>query len=488
MGLRCVIVMINIFILSDCCMWAEESVYDSATVSCDTSIIKRSKQPLEAVLMTTGINWGVWAFDRYIQNADFARIGFDTMGTNIRTGLIWDNDKMGTNMVLHPYHGGLYFSTARVYGFNYWQSSLFAAGGSAMWEFLMESEYPSTSDIIATPVGGMVIGELSYRISDLVVDESSTGLQRVGREFATFIISPMRGISRVISGEAWQHKSVAGKVFGEPKLKMEISAGVRMLEIEEDNSQVGAAIDVTMDYGERFSEKQTLPFDYFTMRLSLNAHKSQPFLGRLNILGRLFNKSLVDNALTNLNIGLYQHFDYADTDSLSKRSSIPYKFSVPASVGIGAMIKHDVISGGRIDAELHANGVLLGSVLSDYYRVDERDYNFASGFGVKARGAFVGINEKFSVTTSYEFYRLFSWQGYGPDTDWKMINPKTLNVQGDRSQLSLHVVEVGLRYKLTKKLFVDLSLLNLYRQSSYTFNRDVKTTVFERKLQLTYRF
>lgn len=488
MGLRCVIVMINIFILSDCYMCAGESVDDSVAVRNNTNVINRSKQPLEAVLMTTGINWGVWFFDRYVQNADFARIGFDTMGTNFRTGLIWDNDKMGTNMVLHPYHGGLYFSAARVYGFNYWQSGLFAAGGSAMWEFLMESEYPSTSDIIATPVGGMVIGELTYRVSDLVVDESSTGLQRVGRELAAFAISPMRGLSRVISGDAWRHKHDTGKMFGNPKLKMELTVGVRTLSIDEDNPQVGAAIDFAMDYGDRFSMRQTLPFDYFAMRLSLNAQRTQPFLGRLNIVGRLINKPLVDNSLTDLNIGLYQHFDYFDTDSFSRKSAIPYKLSVPASVGGGVMFKHDGIFGGRVEAELHANGVLLGGVLSDYYRVDERDYNFVSGFGVKAKGSFVGINENLRVSASYEFYRLYSWQGYSPNVDWNMVIPKTLNVQGDRSQTSFHIVGVELRYKLTKKLFVGLSLLNMYRYSSYRFNEDIKATAFERKLLLSYSF
>lgn len=438
--------------------------------------------------MVAGINWGVWAFDRYVQNADFARIGFDTMGTNLRTGLIWDNDKMGTNMVLHPYHGGLYFSAARDCGFNYWQSGLFAAGGSAMWEFLMESEYPSTSDIIATPVGGMVIGEISYRLSDLVIDDTSTGLLRVSRELATFAISPVRGLSRVISGDAWRRKPFTGRTFGEPALNVELSLGARMLAVDRSRPQVGAAIDFAMDYGDRYSTSHTSPFDYFSMRLSLNVHRSQPILGRLNVVGRLFNRELINVPLTDLNIGLYQHFDYYDTDSLSSQSPIPYKFSTPASVGVGAMCRHSRFWGGSIDAELHANCVLLGGVLSDYYRVDERDYNFVSGFGMKARGVFVGVNAKLRVTASYEYYRLYSWQGYSPTVDWGMVNPKTLNVQGDCSRTSLHIAELELKYKLTKNLSVGLSLMHLHRQSSYRHNEDVKTTTLERKLQLSYSF
>ena len=72
---------------------------------------------------------------------------------NITYGFVWDNDKWGTNMFMHPYHGNLYYNAARSNGYNYWQSGLFALAGSAMWEVLMENEHPSINDIITTPIG-----------------------------------------------------------------------------------------------------------------------------------------------------------------------------------------------------------------------------------------------------------------------------------------------------------------------------------------------
>ena len=110
------------------------------------------KKGLRAATMTFGINMGVWAFDRYIRKADFAYIDFHTIKDNIKHGFVWDNDAMGTNMFMHPYHGSLYFNSARSNGYNYWQSGLYAFGGSFMWEMFMENEYPSTNDIIATPI------------------------------------------------------------------------------------------------------------------------------------------------------------------------------------------------------------------------------------------------------------------------------------------------------------------------------------------------
>ncbi|MDE7237472.1 MAG: DUF3943 domain-containing protein, partial [Paramuribaculum sp.] len=98
-----------------------------------------------------GSNMSLWAFDRYVQHGDFAYINLHTIKENFRHGFKWDNDKLGTNMFLHPYNGSLFYNAGRANGYSYWGSGLFAIGGSAMWELFMENEYPSTNDIIATP-------------------------------------------------------------------------------------------------------------------------------------------------------------------------------------------------------------------------------------------------------------------------------------------------------------------------------------------------
>lgn len=109
------------------------------------------KRGFQAGATVFGINMGVWAFDRYIRKADFAYINMHTIKDNFKHGFVWDNDAMQTNMFMHPYHGNLYYNSARSNGYNYWQSGLFAFGGSFMWEMAMENEFPSTNDIIATP-------------------------------------------------------------------------------------------------------------------------------------------------------------------------------------------------------------------------------------------------------------------------------------------------------------------------------------------------
>ena len=57
-----------------------------------------------------------------------------------KQGFVWDNDNLDTNMFFHPYHGNLYFNAARSNGYGFWQSGLFALGGSGLWELLGSSD------------------------------------------------------------------------------------------------------------------------------------------------------------------------------------------------------------------------------------------------------------------------------------------------------------------------------------------------------------
>ena len=95
------------------------------------------KRGLQAGTMVFGINMGVWTFDRYIRKADFAYINGRTIKDNLKHGFVWDNDAMGTNMFMHPYHGSLYFNSARSNGYNFWQSdsllSAAASCGRCLW-------------------------------------------------------------------------------------------------------------------------------------------------------------------------------------------------------------------------------------------------------------------------------------------------------------------------------------------------------------------
>ena len=445
------------------------------------------KRGLQAGTMVFGINMGVWAFDRYIRKADFAYINGRTIKDNLKHGFVWDNDAMGTNMFMHPYHGSLYFNSARSNGYNFWQSGLFAFGGSFMWEMFMENEYPSTNDIIATPIGGMALGEVTYRVSDLILDDRKTGWSRFGLEFAGFLVSPMRGLTRIINGDAWKRRSTSGKQFGVPDVSVDVSLGIRTLELKDEilDKGVGLASEINIEYGDRFDAEDTKPYDYFSIQANLNWQKDQPVLGQINIVGRLVAKELVNNEKHYLSLGLYQHFDYYDSDTISAVSAkVPYKFCTPASVGGGLIYKRNLKRNWGIDGYAYLNAILLGGALSDYYQVDERIYNLASGYSSKLNFNFT-YKDRLAISTIYEVYHMFTWKGYPQDINWDEVEPKTLNAQGDRSRAILHAVGLRLDLKLRKQLYLTSTFMNYTRDTKYRYHANVFSNTSEGRIMLT---
>ena len=81
------------------------------------------------------------------------------------TAPVRDNDLAVINYIGHPYQGSFYFNTTRSQGALFWQSSLFTILQSTLWEYVWEGglEQPSIQDLIVTPLGGILLGELSHR-------------------------------------------------------------------------------------------------------------------------------------------------------------------------------------------------------------------------------------------------------------------------------------------------------------------------------------
>lgn len=171
---------------------------------------RQKKHPWKAALEAFAINVGVQCFDQFVMNEDFAKISLHSIKHNIQNGFVWDNDQFSTNLFAHPYHGGLYFNAARSNGMNFWQSIPYSFCGSLMWETTCEIEPPAINDLMATTMGGVCIGEVTHRISNLVYDDRQRGFSRFLREFLGAIVCPIKELNRIISGDAWR---VRGKYY-----------------------------------------------------------------------------------------------------------------------------------------------------------------------------------------------------------------------------------------------------------------------------------
>jgi hypothetical protein len=154
-----------------------------------------------------------WAYGRYIGHYDYSYISMDTVRENFRRGFGYDPDTFEVNQSSHPYHGGLFFNSARENGFGYWESGVFTLAGSLIWEYFMENTRPSTNDLVNTTLGGMTRGETAHRISAMIRDNQATGTNRVIREIAAGVINPAALLNRLLRGEAFKQFDNASDRF-----------------------------------------------------------------------------------------------------------------------------------------------------------------------------------------------------------------------------------------------------------------------------------
>lgn len=440
---------------------------------------QQKKHFWRAAAETVGFNIGLWAFDRYVINGHFAYISWNTIKENFIHGFEWDDDHLHTNMFDHPYNGSLFFNAGRSNGFNFWQSELFAIGGSAMWEMFMECEYPSTNDIIATPIGGAAIGEVLYRTSDLILDDRCSGGERFGREAAAFLVNPMRGLTRILNGDAWKQRPTSGRRFGIPPINIEVSVGGKMLTLwdYDEGTRAGAAATINIEYGDKFAEKTKAPYDYFTFLMELQGIRTQPLLSRVEITGRLLSKEIIDKKGVKASIGLFQHFDFFDSDTIKSRNPnlspifpcvVPYKLGAPASAGVGFTAAYVPSPDFVFDGYVHANGLILAGILTDFYRNYHRNYNWGSGFSIKAGFDASLFKNKLIVSLSNQYYKVYTRKGSDPDTEWTTIpDGAPVKIQGDRSNSTFNHLEASLKYRMWKRLYLSAGTDFYWRTTSY---------------------
>ena len=462
-----------------------------------TMALPEQKRYWQAAAEATGINVGVQLFDRYALNSDFAQTTLNSLKRNFTDGMVWDNDFFITNLFAHPYHGNLYFNAARSNGLNFWESAPYALGGSLMWEFLGETEPPAINDIIATTCGGIAIGEMTHRLSRTVLDDRDRGGIRFLREAAATIINPIQGLHRIFSGDAWRVRSDHYRYhdFSKIPVDMSFSVGWRYLA---DNGALFRGIhapyvNITLMYGTPVDgERHTTPYDFFDLEMNAAFGGGQPFVNTLNIVGRLWSTPILDKKDMAGEFGIYQHFNYYDAKPIKDGSELtPYRISEAAGFGPGFILSLPQTSAmTKLEQRIFMSGILLGGTKSDYFNVIERDYNMGSGFSVKSKTQIeFGKFGRFMLNAKY--FRIYTWKGY-EDKDLQAFADGTkdlhyLNVQGDRSNAMLLVVNPVMEIHLAKQWSVTLSGAYYSRRTFYKYHDMVKANTFETKLGLTCR-
>lgn len=455
--------------------------------------VRMIKRPWRAAFQTAGLNVGVWAFDRFAMNQDYAKITLHSIGNNITNGLVWDNDKFSTNLFAHPYHGNLYFNAARGNGMGFWKSVPYSFAGSLMWEMCAEVEPPAINDFLATSIGGVALGEVTYRLSSLVLDDSKSGSSRFFRELLGTLISPSRGLNRLVTGDAWRVRHKYYKYHDYEKLPVKFSAtlGERYLADNEHffKGSNSPYIEFKVLYGDPLQETTKQPYDYFNFRSTINFVGNQPLIGSVNLIAKLYGKHLEPIPGHKILVGLFQHFDYYDSERVITGSkNIPYKISEAAAFGFG-MVYQFPARKANIRQSSFINAILLGGSLTDYYNSIDRNYNMGSGFSIKSNTS-IEFTKYGNFELNLQYYRIFTWKGYDGINLDELTNEERLylNAQGDKGNVQLTVINPMMDIDLGYKIKISAGLYYYLRNTHYSSKPDFLFHTIETRLGLKYTF
>ncbi len=253
--------------------------------------------PFMAGLEVVAINLVTWGINHWARDADFTRVYPKTWWENISGGFEYDGNLFSTNVMDHPFHGSMYHNAGRSNGLRFWSTVPYTIGGSLMWECCGETHPMAMNDVINTGLGGIALGEATYRLSSAVLDNESGGFARFGRETAAFVLNPIRGFNRVTSGRAFETMpNPADPDERTPSyFSMRMDGGYRGVGTGSEGSlqspSDGAFAALHIGYGDAFAGRRGGAFDVFELDMQLN-FADRNLLGELAIRGNLLTRSL----------------------------------------------------------------------------------------------------------------------------------------------------------------------------------------------------
>ncbi|MDR1932773.1 MAG: DUF3943 domain-containing protein [Spirochaetales bacterium] len=348
-------------------------------------------------------NLAIWGYD-YMIMQPYARVSPTTWKNNIEEGPEWDNSDFFTNQILHPYHGSMYYTGARAYGFSYWESLAFAELGSYIWEYYAERDTPAINDLIVTAVGGAAFGEAGYRIAIAFSDSNTAGGARgFFREFAAWVVNPMYMLNKWVFGEPFAERNKLPRTH----LDFIVRGGLNYTHDDDERFSdfPHAYLGALIRYGSPWDSGSLYgPYDYFSVKVDGEVDYVNPswdiFADAI-----LCGFKLYIGKQARAVLGLYQQFDYLE--------NLVYKL---ASNGAGPGFDLRLPFGERSSVELNSYfyGMILGVMDSRYshWEIDNYDTK-GTGWSYKAGLKYL-CEGYFSLSLNYFYYRMWVLDG----ADW----------------------------------------------------------------------
>jgi len=319
-----------------------------------------------------------WAWSEYVLDGYWSNISMNSIDINLRHGFEWDPNMFRNNFRSHPYHGSTYFNAARTNGMNFWESVPFAFYSSLTWEIFMESEFPSSGDLITTTVAGAALGEGLYRFSEQLLDDRARGWERFWRELGAVVINPVGGFNRLVRGDMSRKQSVVNHIRNPVIGYVGLGSRTTIEGQSVDKQKIRPAFTWLLRYGDPYrAQPSRRPFDYFTFRGWFSRGNDQNNLTLLQH-GVLFGRNLTAgdrDQIAHL-AGLFQHYDYVNVELFNYGG---------VSLAPALVSRWPLARGWNLITQAHAGWLMLGGSNNEYFtNTQGRNYNYTWGFKGKA--------------------------------------------------------------------------------------------------------
>ena len=372
-----------------------------------------------------------WSVNSILRDAEWADISLETWGDNIQFPWQYDNNKFLNNQFSHPYHGNLYFNAARTNGYNFWESAPWSFAGSLMWELFGEVWAPSPNDLLNTTLGGITLGETTYRLSSLILDNTATGSERTFREIAAALVNPVRGFNRLTRGQMndvvanppdWRPSSIFGS----------IEAGYRRFTTDDpgDTGVAGedalnqAFLHFLLIYGNETEDLGKAPFStFFGSGMISSKSGGGRTLAELRARGNLAARPVFDESGRH-QLAAFMTYTYFSNPII--------EFGAQGFSG-GLVTQNAPSKGGvRLSGEALAHFMPIAAIRSDYFVTAEgRDYDYGLGAGAQLMGRAVWGN-RLAVTARANYTWLPVVSGFSGDHHLSVLNAEARYYFGRR--------------------------------------------------------
>src|SRR5215203_2826606 len=403
-----------------------------------------------------------WAYNYYVRDADFAKISWESIGHNLQfSSWEWDDNSFKTNQFAHPYHGNLYFSSFRTNGYNFWQSAPAAFAGSYMWEVAGETHPPAPNDFINTSLGGISLGEITFRLSNHIVNNRQRGFKRQMQEVFGFLVSPLNGFNRILDGR-WGRVHYAASDTTKSKISGLLDIGSRRFSTKiKDVVTKGDNefyVRLKLQYGNA-DEVVRIPFSSFNIAIEAGAADSA-YMNQVMVNGVLKQWVMGEDENHKHLASVTMNYDYFLNNSFEYGGqSFNFKF----------LSEWNKKSRTRVTTNVGAGFIALAAVPDDYlYYGEGRNYDYGPGIGYNG-GVGLNFNNRFLCSIDFR-------------GGWF----RTLN--GNKASFYLNSFSTEFRYMTRGKFSAALGLGHLSLIGNYKDYEDVNKSYPYGKVSIGYRF